>query len=37
VIPLPRAADRVAVIDLRWEGGRWEGFEVASATAAAPK
>lgn len=36
-IPLPRAADRVTVIDLRWNGGRWEGFEVAGPPPSAPK
>lgn len=36
-IRLPRAVDRVTVIDLRWEGGRWEGFEVSATPASGPK
>lgn len=36
-IPLPRSVDRVTVIDLRWNGGRREGFEVAAPPASGPK
>ena len=36
-IPLPRGAERVTVIDLRWGGGRWEGFEVAAPPASPAK
>ena len=36
-VVLPKAVDRVTVIDLRWNGGRREGFEIAAPPASRPK
>jgi hypothetical protein len=36
-IVLPKPFERVTVIDLRWNGGRREGFEVSASPATPPK
>jgi hypothetical protein len=36
-IPLAKPYGRATVIDLRWNDGKWEGFEVSATPASGPK